>query len=163
MRERYLFFADRDVTTYRDLLEIRPGRARLVTPSEAARSFRWVSSIAFFVGYTAIAGPVCFLGIALGIGLLLPYWIGAVVAVLVWGLGLFSLYIWWDRHNLPFLAESPANAIELQLLGARSLGAVQDVRARTPDGQEMHLVVDSRAPRFWEAVRFLEGKAIASR
>ncbi len=162
MRDRYLFFADRDTATYRDLLEIRPGQARLVTPSEAARSFRWVSSIAFFIGYTAILGPVCFLGIALGIGLFLPYWVGVVVAAVVWGLGLFFLYLWWDRRNLPFLAESPAGAVNLQLLGVRSFGTFQDVRARTPTGEEFHLVVDTRAERFWDAVQLLQGRTTAS-
>ncbi len=162
MRDRYLFSADRKVTEYRDVLEITPGHARLVTPTGVARGMRWIGSIALFVFYFSYAGIVLvFLLSALTAGWLAE-WAVVVVVGAAWLLGFAITFRWWDRYTLPLLADSPLRAEELLLLGARSFGTYQDVRAKTLRGEEFHLVVDARTPRFWEAVRLLEGKPAAS-
>jgi len=162
VRDRYLFSADRKASEYRSLLEITPGRARLLTPSKAARQVRWIVSIALAVTYMSVWSwlfvPVL---AALSLAGVAPVaaWVilGASWALLF--VGGFLLFFWWDRRSLPTLGDSPTQSLDLVLLGARSFGTFQDVRARTPWGEEIHLVVDTRAPRFWEAVRLLEGKA----
>ncbi len=160
MRDRYLFSADRKVTEYRDVLEITRGRARLLTPSASARMLRWFMAIGVFVVYYGI-GTFGLVVLTLGLGgfvAALPGWAVVIAFGVFWFGGLFVVFLWWDRRTLPLLAENPAEAIELILMGARSFGTYQDVRARTMRGEELHLVVDTRAPHFWEAVRLLEGK-----
>ncbi len=160
MRDRYLFSADRKVTEYRDVLEITRGRARLLTPSASARMLRWFMAIGAFVVYYGI-GSFGFAVLALGLGGLvaaLPAWAAITAFGVFWFAGLLVVFLWWDKRTLPLLAENPVQVIELILMGARSFGTYQDVRARTMRGEEMHLVVDTRAPHFWEAVRLLEGK-----
>ena len=89
-------------------------------------------------------------------------WASLIVYTALWLAAAFLVFVWWDRRSLPILAAAPSSALELVLLGARSFGTFQDVRARTPIGEEIHLVVDARAPRFWEAVRLLEGRSPTS-
>ena len=162
VRDRYLFSADRKVTEYRDVLEITPGHARLVTPTGTARALRWIGSLVVFVFYFAYAGIAT-------ISLMSPFspawlsgWPGLVLTIVAWLAGFVLLFWWWDRRTLPLLADTPLRSEELILVGARSFGTYQDVRARTLRGEELHLVVDVRAPRFWEAVGLLERKPSAS-
>lgn len=165
MRDRYLFSADRKASEYRSLLEITPGRARLLTPSRESRYARWFISIVLGMSYVAIwswlFGPVLAVLSLTGAALAVA-WVILAVFSLLWFVGAFLLFTWWDRRSLPILADAPSQALELVLLGARSFGTFQDVRARTPWGEEIHLVVDARAPRFWEAIRLLEGKRTAT-
>jgi len=163
VRDRYLFSADRKVTEYRDVLEITPGHARLVTPSAAARGLRWVGSVVLFFVWFSYAG---ILFVILTTELVSPWlagWPGLLLAGLGWIVGFFLLFLWWDRRSLPLLADSPASATELILAGARSFGTYQDVRARNIRGEEIHLIVDARAPRFWKAVKLLEGPPAPAR
>lgn len=161
MRDRYLFSADRKSSEYRSVLEITRGRVRLLTPSRADRRARWVISVALAFGYVALwswwFGPTISVLFLWGPGSLLA-WALLIVYTALWLAAAVLLFLWWDRRSLPILAEDPSYALELILLGARSFGTFQDVRARTLFGEEIHLVVDARAPRFWEAVRLLEGK-----
>ncbi len=162
MRDRYLFSADRKVNEYRDVLEITRGHAKLVTPSAAARGLKWVGSIVLFFIWFSYAG---ILFVLLTTELTSPWlagWATLLLAGFGWIVGFFLLFFWWDRRSLPLLADSPASVAELILMGARSFGTYQDVRARIVRGEEMHLVVDARATRFWEAVRLLEGRATAT-
>ena len=158
MRDRYLFSADRKVTEYRDLLEITRGRARILTPSAAAFSWRWAMSVVYLVFYLSVAS---LLFVFLTIEPTPPWlrgWPAGLFVGLMWVIGFLLLFTWWDRRSLPMLADSPAQTTDVVLLGARSFGTYQDVRARTMSGEEFHLVVDARAPQFWEAVRLFEGK-----
>ncbi len=165
MRDRYLFPADRKASEYRSLLEITRGRARLLTPSGSDRRARWVISVALAIAYVALWSWI----FAPAMGFLSPLgpaslaaWAVFVMFTVLWFVGAFLFFQWWDRRSLPILADAPSQAVELVLLGARSFGTFQDVRARTPSGAEIHLVVDARAPRFWEAVGLLEGKTPVS-
>ncbi len=158
MRDRYLFSADRKATEYRTILEITPGHARLVTPSATGRMLRWILSIVLFGFYTTVVA-VAVLGVLMvGLSPLLPSWAAFVLFGVVWVAGLFLFFGWWDRQSLPLLADAPYQASDLILMGATSYGTFQDVRAKTLRGEEFHLIVDARAPRFWEAVRLLEGQ-----
>ncbi len=158
MRDRYLFSADRKATEYRTILEITPGHARLVTPSATGRMLRWILSIVLFGFYTTVVA-VAVLGVLMvGLSPLLPSWAAFVLSGVVWVAGLFLFFGWWDRQTLPLLADAPYQASDLILMGATSYGTFQDVRAKTLRGEEFHLIVDARAPRFWEAVRLLEGQ-----
>lgn len=165
MRDRYLFSADRKASEYKHVLEITLGHARLLTPSYSARHVRWIVSIGLAVAYYSL---VSFLMVPLLAALSLAGSAPAVawtVIVVLFGVlfgGFFVLFFWWDRRSLPLLADAPSGWMELILLGARSFGTFQDVRAKTVAGEEMHLVVDARSPRFWEAVELLEGKAPTS-
>ncbi len=159
MRDRYLFSADRTASEYKTVLEITPGHARLVTPSAAAGILRWILSLACFGLYTTFAGFVVVVVLTVVTGPGLPGWALAILFGVIWLAGFLLLFRWWDRETLPLLADSPAQATDLILMGATSFGTFQEVRARTMRGEEMHLIVDARAPRFWEAVRLLEGKA----
>ena len=53
--DRYLFSADRKASEYRGVLEITPGRARLLTPSQSGRQVRWIVSIALALAYVYVA------------------------------------------------------------------------------------------------------------
>ena len=162
MRDRYLFPADRKSSEYRTLLEITSRRARLLTPSERARRVRWVVSIAFAIVYVGLwvwlVGPSFATLSRAGLGVVAAGLIFGAFSVL-WFVGALLLFRWWDRESLPLLAEAPSQSLELVLFAARSFGTFQDVRARIPSGEEIHLVVDAREQPFWEAVRLLEGKA----
>ncbi|HII40022.1 MAG TPA: hypothetical protein HA326_02270 [Thermoplasmata archaeon] len=165
MRDRYLFSADRKASEYRRLLEITPGHARLLTPSKAAGQVRWFVSIALALAYVAIwSWLFWFVVVGLSLAGVAPVaaWVLFGAFSVLWFVGGFLLFLWWDRRSLPLLADAPGHSLELVLLGARSFGTFQDVRARTPWGEEIHLVVDAREPRFWEAVRLLEGRAASS-
>ncbi len=162
MRDRYLFSADRKPTEYRTVLEITRGHARLIRPSAAARVLWWLLALVYVAIYTGIVGA---LWIALALnspGSLLVGWPIELLTMVVWLVGLIAAIGLADRRSLPLLADSPAEKTELILMGARSFGTYQEVRARTLTGEEMKLVVDGRAPRFWEAVGLLEGKAPAA-
>lgn len=163
MRDRYLFSADRTASQYKHLLEITRTRARLLTPSGRAYDWRWVGSFGILIawGYLGWGFLQVMLLVWLSLTPLLG-WILLAALALCWVVGLFELAGLWDRASLPLLADAPAHAQDLILLGARSFGTFQDVRARVPGGEEMHLVVDARAPRFWEAVSLLEGHTTAS-
>ncbi len=162
MRDRYVFSADRKATEYRDVLEITPGHARLVTPMGVARSMRWLGSIVLMMFYLGYAGIV--LAVLLGglVAVGLPQWLAVTAIAAAWIAGFLVMFRWWDRQTLPLLADSPLRVEELVLLGARSFGTYQDVRARTVRGEELHLVVDTRAPRFWEAVQLLQAASAVS-
>jgi len=160
VRDRYLFSADRTSSEYRTILEITAGHARLVTPSAAARMVRWVVSLFLYVAYTGLAGIFLVFSLVL-VTSWTPAWVATLLFAILWFGGFLALFFWWDRRSLPLLADTPAQAVELLLLGARSFGTFQEVRARTMRGEEMKLVVDVRAPRFWEAVKLLEGRPAA--
>jgi hypothetical protein len=163
VRDRYLFSADRKASEYRTVLEITPGRARLLTPSGRGLSWRWSGSLAIWIGYLFLSSPLLLVGVALTQSM--PPWLAwAFIAVwfVCWLAGLFLLSLVWDRKSLLFLADDPAHAMDIILLGARSFGAFQEVRARMPGGEEVQLVVDTRASRFWEAVRVLERNRTAA-
>ena len=161
MRGRYLFSADRKANEYRDVLEVTEGHARLVTPSAAARMLRWIVSIGYFVLYTTVIWAI-FLGLAIGIqGAWMASWPLDVVAMALWFVGLIAVMAVADRRTLPLLADSPAERTELVLMGARSFGTYQEVRARTFHGAELKLIVDARSERFWEAVKLLEARGPA--
>lgn len=164
MRDRYLFSADLKTSEYKHVLEITQGRARLLTPSGSAWGWRWAGSLGVFIGYSMLMWPLgrILLGGAVILGPLAAWIVIGSVSV-VWIFGLFLVFFLWDRKSLRFLADDPAHATDLVLLGARSFGAFQDVRARTREGEELHLVVDARSQGFWEAVRLLEGKPVSSR
>ncbi len=165
MRDRYLFSADRKASEYRSLLEITPGHARLLTPPPSARRVRWLASIGLGVLYYFVATWIWIPAIVVLSANGAPSWAGPAVlvgAMVVWFVGLFLLFWWWDQRSLPLLLADGAPGIELTLLGVRSFGTFQDVRARTTVGEELHLVVDTRAPRFWEAVRLLGGNPAPS-
>ncbi len=162
VRDRYLFTADRKSSEYRSLLEITPGRARLLTPSKSSRRDRWIISIVLAIGYIGVWGwlfaPVLAVFPLIGANVLRAWVVlGAFTALSI--VGAFLFFSWWDRHSLPMLADAPSQSLELVLLGARSFGTFQDVRARTPFGEEIHLVVDAPAIRFWKAVGLLQGKS----
>ncbi len=81
-----------------------------------------------------------------------------VTSIVIWFIGLIGVGWLVDRRSLPLLADSPAGKEEVILLGARSFGTFQEVRARTMRGAEMRLVVDAGPRRFWEAMGLLEGR-----
>ena len=161
MRDRYLFSADRKVSEYRSVLEITRGRARLLTPSSGARRVRWVVSAALGIAMYALL--FVFVRTESFGGLADPVAAGvlATVGTVLFFVGLFVVFHWWDLQSLPLLGYGAAQSVDLVLLGARSFGTFQDVRARTPSGEEIHLIVDGRASQFWEAVQLLEGRAAA--
>ncbi len=162
MRDRYLFSADRTATEYRGVLEVTPGHARLITPSAAARYLRGFVSIGYYAVYTALWW-VLFVAAALELqGTWFPGWPLEATAIVGWFVGLLAVGWLADRRSLPLLAESPAEKTELILVGARSFGTYQEVRARTVHGAELKLIVDAGPKRFWEAVGLLEGKATTS-
>ncbi len=161
VRDRYLFSADRKTTEYRDVLEVTRGHALLVTPSAAAHTLRWITSIGYYVLYTVVVG-VILLGVFTSLqGNWYAGWPLQVTAIVVWFVGLIGVGWLVDRRSLPLLADSPAGKEELILLGARSFGTFQEVRARTMRGAEMRLVVDVGPRRFWEAMGLLEGRTAA--
>ncbi len=123
----------------------------------SARNWRWVISLFSYVLYTAVFGSAFALAVTWAAGTVLPGWAAFLVFGVTWFGGLLLIFFWWDRRSLLLLADNPSAATELILLGARSFGSFQDVRAKTMRGEELHLVVDGRAPRFWEAVQLLEG------
>ena len=154
MRERYLLRADRSGYAYREILELRPGVARLLVPSERSRrTTRFVSILAalayiFLLGTplgALIAGPLLFLGI--------PGLAAAAATIVAFFAGLFALEIWWDNRALLILAESPAQALPLAIEGIRSFGTFQEVRARAQEG-EVLLTVHGRHEEVMEALRF---------
>ncbi len=159
MRDRYLFSADRKSNEYRTILEVTPGHARLITPSAAARALRWIISIVYYGLYTGILGVVWLVFSIEVAGSFLAGWPLAVLTFMGWLAGLLAVGWLADRNTLGLLADSPAQWTDLILMGARSFGTFQEVRARTMRGEEMKLVVDSGPGRFWEAVGLLEGKA----
>ncbi len=163
MRDRYLFSADRKASEYKHVLEITPGRARLLTPNGSAWGWRWVGSLALLVTFLAFFAPagLAIVGTAAAQSPVVA-WILIIAATAAWLGGLFLAFFLWDRKSLLFLADAPSHSLDLILLGARSFGTFQDVRARVPGGEELHLVVDARAPRFWEAVRLLRENRVAS-
>jgi hypothetical protein len=156
VRDRYLFSADKKTTEYETVLEITPGHARLVTPSKASHYWRWTISLLYYIIYTGLIGTLLGTLLIYVTGPVLPSWAAFLLFAVLWIGGLFVLFFWWDRRSLPLLADAPSQVSELILLGATSFGTFQDVRARTMRGEELHLVVDATAPRFWEAVRLLE-------
>ncbi len=163
VRDRYLFGADRSSSEYRQVLEITPSRARLLIPSSEAQGWKWLVSVGILVGYLALTWPASV--VLTVVFATLPdvaAWIVAIVLVLVWILGLMILFYFWDRKSLLLLADEWSESTDVVLLGARSFGTFQDVRARTRNGEELHLVVDAPAPRFWQAVRLLEGRPAAA-
>ncbi len=162
MRDRYLFSADRKATEYRDVLEVTSGHALLVTPSAAAQMLRWFMVFGYCVVYTALAGAG-FVGLMSLLGNWVAGWPFGVAFMVLWFVGLLGMGWLVDRRSLPLLADSPAAKEELILLGARSFGTFQEIRARTMRGAEMRLVVDARPRRFWEAMGLLEGRTAASR
>ncbi len=161
MRDRFLFSADRTSSEYRGVLEITPGRARLLAPSESAHHVHRFVSIALSFAYVAVTSGTAWFLIP---GLPAPPagWIMLGIALLLWFAGYLGVLLWWDRKSLPILADGPSRCEDLVLLGAKSLGTFQEVRARNPEGKEIKLVVDTRATRFWDAVRLLQGKGKAS-
>ena len=163
MRDRYLFSADPKATEYKQVLEITPGRARLLMPSEGARRWRWVASLGIFLAYLWITSPVSTILFAVVPFLTsLAFWVVVGTVSAGWFAGLFIVFYLWDRMSLLLLAGEWSRATDLVLLRARSFGTFQDVAARTREGQEMRLIVDARAPRFWEAVQLLEGRPSSS-
>ncbi len=147
---------------YRTVLEITPGRACLITPSAAARILRGGVFVVYCAIWTAFAGVV-WIGLALLLsGNPLEGWPLEVAWIVAWFVGLVAVGWTADRRSLPLLADSPADRMDLILVGARSFGTFQEVRARTMRGAEMKLVVDAGPKRFWEAVGLLEGKTSAS-
>ncbi len=164
MRDRYLFGADRTSSEYRQVLEITPNHARLLIPSGEAQGWKWLVSVGLLVGYIALTWPASVALMAvLGSLPAVAVWAFAILAIVTWSVGLVFLFFFWDRKSLLLLADEWSQATEVVLLRARSYGTFQEVRARTRSGEELDLVVDAPAPRFWEAVRLLEGKATASR
>ncbi len=165
MRDRYLFSADRKSSEYRSLLEITPGRARLLTPSKSSRRTRWFVSIvlafAFYVVWAWMLAPTLLVVGLTGTALAIAWTLLIAIAVLEFA-ALLAILLWWDRRSLPILGHDYAQSLDLVLLGARSLGTFQDVRARTPSGEEIHLVVDARAPEFWEAAELLRRGPVPS-
>jgi hypothetical protein len=163
VRDRYLFSADRQTSEYKHVLEITPRRARLLVPSGSAQQWRWLLSVGIFLGYLALTWPASIL-IMIAISQLptLAAWLVVVSAIVLWFGVLFLVFHIWDRKSLLFLADEWTQATDVVLLGARSFGTFQEVRARTRMGDEFHLIVDARGPRFWEAVRLLERRPAAS-
>lgn len=162
MRDRYLFSADRKSSEYRTILEVTPGHARLIMPSSAARALRWIVSIVYYVLYMGLFGSAWIvLSIELA-GTVLSGWPITVLTIVGWLAGLIAVGWLADRNTLGLLADSPSQWTDLILMGARSFGTFQEVRARTMRGQEMKLVVDSGRRKFWEAVGLLEGQAPTS-
>ena len=116
-------------------------------------------ALACWALYTALAG-LAFVALSNALrGSALAGWPLQVAAIIGWFLGLMAVGLLAVRRTLPLLADSPVEKTELFLVGARSSGTFQEVRARTLHGMEMKLIVDSRPKRFWEAVCLLEGSA----
>jgi hypothetical protein len=162
MRDRYLFSADRKTSEYRDVLEVTQGHALLITPSAASRMLRWILSIVYYVLYTGVVGAA-WIALALALqGTWFGGWPLEVVSIAGWFVGLIAVGWLADRRSLPLLADSPSEKAELILVGARSFGTFQEVRARTLRGAEIKLIVDAGPQKFWEAVALLEGKVAPS-
>ncbi len=127
----------------------------------SARNWKWVISIIYYVLYTGVFGSAFALAVTWAASAGVPSWAAFLVFGLSWFGGLLFIFFWWDRRSLSLLADNPSQAADVILLGARSFGTFQDVRAKLMRGEELRLVVDSRAPRFWEAVQLLEGRTSA--
>lgn len=158
VRERFLFRAGRAGYTYPELLEMRLGSVRILIPSEEARRHQRAVSTLIALAYVFIAGTI--LG-ALAVAFLssLPA-VALLAAVAVYILGLIGVLVWWDRSSLPLLAEGPAAAIPLELVGIQSFGTFQELRARA-NSVEVRVAVPGPRKRVEEAVRFMGSAANA--
>lgn len=158
-----MFSADRKASEYRSLLEITPGRARLLTPAKSARLRRWVLSVSLFIPYAAWAGSLLVFVFGPVMAYVPPWgWFLMAGMIILAAALLVLLLLWWDRASLLLLADEWTESTDLTLLAARSFGTYQDVRARAPGGEELHLVVDAREPRFWQAVGLLQNRPASS-
>ncbi len=150
--ERLLFRAGREGSTYPELLEVRSGSLRILVPSDEARRRARVISTFVALGYVFLAGPI--LGtLAAGLLQTLGGIAAAVAFVGIYGLGLIGVLVGWDRWSLPLLAEGPAAAIPLELVGTRSYGTLQEIRGRA-QGADVRVAFSGSRARLDEAVRF---------
>ena len=79
--------------------------------------------------------------------------IGVWVSVVLYLVGLLAILFWWDHRNLSTLANNPAYALPLEILGVDSYGTFQEVRARG-GGSEVRLAVPGPLRRFEAALTF---------
>ena len=151
--ERYLFRADADGYTYRQILEIRPGSVRLLTPSGRARRFARSISTLIALGFIFVFGVFVNLGAAAvglsGLGGLLV----AIPLVAFYFAGLFIILLWWDEQNLPLLSENPDASVGLDVRGVTSYGTFQEIRAQG-NGRELRVAIHGSRARVDEALRF---------
>lgn len=158
MKERYLFRADWEGAAERGILELRPKASRLLVPSyPALRIVRGVP-ILMFLGYLALLGVVLSIFVGRGDPISL---LGAAVATLAVFGGFVLLYLWWDRVNLPILAEEPSKAQPIVVLGLEGRKRVSDLRAKVGDTETLVTVHGTRE-QLEVALRFA-GLAAGSR
>jgi len=145
---RFLFRAGRKGYTYPELLEIRPGAAQILVPSEQARRRARIVSTFIALAYVFIVGPlvgglVAFSGFPI---------VAPVVAVIAFFIGFIGILVWWDHMSLPLLAEAPRSILDVELIGVRSFGTFQEIRARA-QGEEVRIAVPGPRRRLEEATR----------
>lgn len=150
MKERYLFRADWEGAAERGILELRPNASRLLVPSyPALRTVRGVP-ILMFLGYLALLGVVLSIFVGRGDAISL---LAAAAATLAAFAGFVLLYVWWDRVNLPILAEEPSRAQPIVVLGLESRQKVSELRAKAGD-TETRVTVHGTREQLEEALRF---------
>lgn len=145
MRDRFLLRADVEGFMYRDVLEVRPGRIRLIRPSDALRRGLRTGAVAVTLIWLFLVGPLLFVGmIQLVAWRGWPDWLALSLASVAWVGGLVGTALWWDRRTLPVLADNAPNATDVKVLGLTSFWTFQEVRATAPQGEIRITVQGSR-------------------
>jgi hypothetical protein len=145
---RFLFRAGREGYTYPELLQIRPGAAQILVPSEQAQRRTRIVSTFVALAYVFIVGPL--VG---GLAAFSRFSIVApIVAVAGFFVGLIGILLWWDRMSLPLLAENPRSIRDIELIAVQSFGTFQEIRARA-QGEELRIAVSGSRGRLAEATR----------
>jgi hypothetical protein len=148
-RDRFLFRAGRTGYTYPEVLEVRAGSVRLLSPSSTAKREQRAVSTLIAIAYVFVIGPILAvtglpaLGLVLGVG----------IGVALYFIGLVATLVWWDNRSLPLLAENPTYSLPLEILGIQSFGPFQEIRGRA-GGREIRVSVSGRRTKVEEAVRF---------
>ncbi len=150
-RDRFLFRAGRTGYTYPEVLEVRTGSVRLLSPSSAAKREQRAISTLIAIAYVFVIGPILAVTGLPAFGVISP--LGVWIGVSLYILGLVATLAWWDNRSLPLLAENPTYSIPLDVLGIESFGTFQEIRGRA-GGKEVRVAVPGPRTKVDEAVRF---------
>lgn len=143
-RDRSLLRADVEGYSYADILEVRPGRVRLLRPSAAARRTVRLTLLGVTLVWVFLIGPL----LAVWLPWLLtpwppslvPGWLVYVFAGFSWWVSLIATLVWWDDRLLTVLAKSTQDVTDVMVLEMTSYGTFQELRVSAPQG-EMRITV----------------------
>ena len=148
-RDRFLFRAGRTGYTYPEVLEVRAGSVRLLSPSSAAKREQRAISTLIAIAYVFVIGPILAVTGLPALGLFL----GVGIGVALYFIGFVATLVWWDNRSLPLLAENPTYSMPLEILGIESFGTFHEIRGRA-GGKEIRVAVPGPRTKVEEAVRF---------